>query len=46
MSNLGQKEKIFQKKLTGLQNVNAHQITAKVVIIPDGTFNTSNVTGN
>ena len=33
MSNLGLEQNIFQKNLTGLQHLNAHQITAKVVII-------------
>ena len=46
MSVLGLGQSVFRKNLTGLKNLNADQITADSINIPDGTLNTSNVDCN
>ena len=46
MSILGLGKSVFRKKLTGLKNLNADQITADTINIPDGTLKTSNVDCN
>ena len=38
---LGLKQSVFRKNLTGLQILNADEITAKIVNISNGTLNTS-----
>ena len=42
----GLKQSVFRKKLTGLHTINADQITAKNINIPDGLLSTSTVTCN
>ena len=42
----GLKQSYFRKNLTGLQIINADQITATSINIPDGSLSTSNVTCN
>ena len=46
MSILGLGQSVFRKNLTRLKNLNADQITADTINIPDGTLNTSNVDCN
>ena len=42
----GLKQSYFRKNLTGLQVINADQITAQVINIPNGLLNTSTIKCN
>ena len=46
MSILGLGQSVFRKNLTGLKNLNADQITADTINIPDGTLTTSTIDCN
>ena len=46
MSSLGLGQSVFRKNLTGLKNLNADQITSKIINIPNGTLNTSTIDCN